>query len=136
MATVVRREVRKRGFFGWVFLLLFLAFNAFMLTTCVAGMSSLSRMQTGSAAEEAGRAIGATIGLSMIMFIWLAGAIILGLIALLTRGSTTVITETTHGEPDMSRWSHRDRQRVIDAEAQRVEPLLEDRSDATPRRVR
>ena len=62
MAKVIRREVRKRGFFGWVFLLLFLGFNALMALMFFGGMSGVADMPAASSeAEMAGRAIGATM---------------------------------------------------------------------------
>lgn len=94
MATVVRREVRKRGFFGWVFLLIFLAFNLFMLAWLVSYWGAIAdNVPARSDAEMAGRAIGGTIGSGILFFFWVCGAIITGLLALLTRGRKTIITE-------------------------------------------
>jgi hypothetical protein len=94
MATIVRREVRKRGFFGWLFLLLFLGFNVFMVMWMV---SAVALVADGPAAvteaEKAGRAIGAGIGMTFILVIWALGAVVTGLLALLTRGSRTIVTE-------------------------------------------
>src|SRR5262249_11394036 len=81
MAKIVRRETRKRGFFGWIFLLLFLGFNALMVRWLVSYWSAIS-----DGPSSAGHAIGATIGTGMIFFFWTAGAVITGLFALLTRG--------------------------------------------------
>jgi len=94
MATVVRQEVRKRGFFGWVFLLLFLGFNLLMLLWLVAGVSAVADMDAAGDAESAGRAVGGAIGFGIILFLWVSGSVILGLLALLTRGRKTVVTET------------------------------------------
>jgi hypothetical protein len=94
LATIIRRETRKRGFFGWVFLLLFIAFNLLMLAWMIAGMGAASSVAVSGQAEEAGRTIGTAIGAGMIMFVWLFGAIILGLFTLLTRGRKTIIEET------------------------------------------
>jgi hypothetical protein len=94
LAKIIRRETRKRGFFGWVFLLLFWAFNALMLWWLVAGLGAVSQTPVHSTAEESGRAIGGFIGGTMVMFVWVAGAVILGLFALLTRGSKTIVEET------------------------------------------
>jgi hypothetical protein len=49
-----------------------------------------------SEAERAGTALGATIGLGMVIGIWMCGAVILGLLVLLTPGKK-IITETTKG---------------------------------------
>lgn len=93
MSRVVQREIRKRGFFGWVFLLLFLAFNALMAAWLFSYWATISGLETHGSAEQAGHAIGATIGSGVILFFWVAGAVILGLIAMLTRGRKTIITE-------------------------------------------
>lgn len=94
MATVIRRETRKRGFFGWVFLLVFFAFNAFMAFWLISYWGSVSDLSVGSEAAKAGRAIGGTIGSGVIVFFWVAGAVILGIFTLLTRGKKTIIEET------------------------------------------
>ncbi|WP_394689017.1 hypothetical protein [Hoeflea sp.] len=95
MAKVIRREVRKRGFFGWVFLLLFLGFNALMALLFFGGMSGVADMPAAnSEAEMAGRAIGATMAGGMILVVWALGAVITGLLAILTRGSKTIVEET------------------------------------------
>ena len=96
MAKMVRREIRKRGFFGWVFLLLFLCFNALMLWAMFAGLAGVGEVASGleSEAEQAGAAIGATLGIGFLLVIWACGAVILGLLAILTRGSKTIVEET------------------------------------------
>lgn len=94
MPTIVRKEIRKRGFFGWVFLILFILFNLFMLAWMIGGMSAATNTVVTGEAEQAGRAIGTALGAGIILFIWLAGAVILGLFALLTRGRKTIIEET------------------------------------------
>lgn len=94
MATVVRREVRKRGFFGWLFLLIFIGWNALMVWWLAAYGSHLAGTEAVSDAQRAGKAIGGTIGVGMILFVWLVGAVVLGLFALLTRGRRTIISET------------------------------------------
>jgi len=89
---IIRREIRKRGFFGWVFLLIFLGFNALMAVWLFNYWSQIGgNLATSSEAGRAGAAIGATIGTSMILFIWAVGAVITGLLALLTRGPKTYI---------------------------------------------
>lgn len=94
MAHVVRREVRKRGFFGWLFLIIFLAFNALMIAWLISYWGTIgNHLQTGSEAEQAGTAIGATLGTGMIFVFWVLGAIVTGLLALLTRGGKTIVEE-------------------------------------------
>ena len=95
MATIVQREIRRRGFFGKLFLGLFWIFNVLMLVWLIAYWRTISgEIGTGSEAAQTGAAIGATIGTGMLVFFWVAGAVILGLFAILTRGSRTLIEET------------------------------------------
>lgn len=95
MSKIIRREVRKRGFFGWVFLILFLGFNALMALLFFAGMSNVAEMPgMDTDAERAGQAIGATLAGGMLLVVWALGAVITGLLALLTRGSRTIVEET------------------------------------------
>lgn len=132
MARIARRERRQRGFFGWIFLILFWLFNAFMLWWLVSVLGMLAEPQTGqSEAYQAGRAVGGFIGTTMIFSIWGAGAVILGIFVLLTRGSRILIEETNldgaerYPEIDMSKWSKRDRERYVAAQArEREEPQL------------
>ena len=85
MATTVT-TVRKRGFFGWVFLILFLVFNAFMALLLFALWAHPSG---GSGRITNGEVLGG----GLVIFAWCLGSVILGLLALLTRGSKTVTTE-------------------------------------------
>ncbi|PRD42348.1 hypothetical protein C5748_16270 [Phyllobacterium phragmitis] len=94
MAKIIRKEIRKRGFLGWLFLLLFLGFNIFMAFGLFAGVQSAATGPVASDAEAAGRAIGAAIGGGFLLFVWVAGAVILGLFAVLFRGRKTLIEET------------------------------------------
>jgi ABC-type phosphate transport system permease subunit len=95
MSVTVQREVRKRGFFGKVFKLLFILFNLAMALWLVSYWVTAGRLLTDAAsdAEKAGGAIGATIGTGMLLFFWVAGAVILGLFTLFTRGNRLLITE-------------------------------------------
>jgi hypothetical protein len=93
MGRVVSRATRKRGFFGWVFLLVFLAYNGLMLAWLIAYANVISNTQVHGAAAGAGKVIGANLGTGILLFFWVGGAVILGLLALLTRGSKTVIVE-------------------------------------------
>lgn len=98
MATTVRTERHKRGFFGWIFLILFWGFNGLMAYATFAGLSGNAEQmaQLTSDAEKTGYAAGTAIGASFILIIWAAGALILGLFVMFTRGRK-VITETTSG---------------------------------------
>jgi hypothetical protein len=91
---VIRKEIRKRGIFGWIFLLIFLAFNAFMTYMLAAWFLVLAHAPpAGSEGGKVGFAIGAGIGLTAILVLWVLGSLITGLLALLTRGRKTIITE-------------------------------------------
>lgn len=65
----------------------FILFNIFMLWATIKGIGGASdTMDTStSEAERAGAAIGTGIGAAFLLFIWLAGAVILGILTLLTR---------------------------------------------------
>ena len=64
----------------------FWGFNILMVLWIWGGTQSAVETQAGlSGAEAAGAAIGTGIGVTLLIFIWLIGAIILGLMALLTR---------------------------------------------------
>ncbi len=95
MSVVVQRHVRKRGFFGKLFKLLFIAFNILMIIWLGSYWITAGDLinNAASEAEKAGGAVGATIGTGVLLFFWVAGDVILGLFTLLTRGQTVVITE-------------------------------------------
>lgn len=93
MAKIIRKETRKRGFFGWLFLIVFIAFNAFMAFGLFAGLNNASKLDASSDAERAGQAVGAALGGGFILFIWLAGAVILGLFVILFRGKKIIVDE-------------------------------------------
>jgi hypothetical protein len=98
MARIIRREVRERGFFGWVFLLIFLGFNALMFYWLINYWSAIGgHVTSGTEAGRTGAAIGATMATGVIFFFWAAGAVITGLLALLTRGRKTDIEESYGG---------------------------------------
>jgi len=88
----IRKEIRKRAFFAWVFLILFLAFNAFMAAWLWLYSETLSQVEVRLAAAPF---IGGMIGTSAIAFFWAAGAIVLGLLAVLTRSRKTIVEETS-----------------------------------------
>jgi hypothetical protein len=80
---VIVLHAPRRGFFGWVFLLIFLAFNAVMAFALVGFL-----VEVGKRADQiqATRDYGRTFGAVLISFFWLCGAVITGLLALVTRG--------------------------------------------------
>ena len=93
MNSITRHEFRKRGFFGWVFLLLFFGFNIFMVFLTAFMIYSISEFPFGEENEKIGLAIGGAISFSLTLGFWASGAIILGILALVTRGSKTVVKE-------------------------------------------
>ncbi len=80
---------RKRTIFGKIIKYAFIGFNILMLIWLIGGMSNaaggISSLE--SDAEKAGAAVGTAIGAAMIFFIWISGAVILGILTLLTRPS-------------------------------------------------
>lgn len=77
----------QRTLFGKIIKYTFIGFNILMLIWFIGGMSSATESisQTTNDAEQAGAAIGTGLGAMMIIFIWLAGDCILGLMTLFTR---------------------------------------------------
>lgn len=78
------QTIRNRGFFGWLFLILFLAFNAYIAATLIYGI--WQRWSIGFSGTE-------TIAFGSIIIMWCIGSVILGLLAILTRGSKSITTE-------------------------------------------
>jgi hypothetical protein len=83
--AVVRREVSDRTIFGKIIKWLFILFNVLMLVWIIGGIVSVSNTPAVGEAERAGRAIGATIGVGLLLGLWVMGDIILGLFVLFTR---------------------------------------------------
>jgi NADH:ubiquinone oxidoreductase subunit 6 (subunit J) len=97
MSKIVRREIRQRGFFGKLFKFLFIVFNVLMVMWLIVYWVQISNtLSNMSDAEKTGAEIGTTIGTGFILFFWMAGDVILGLLALLTRGSKVIVEETTN----------------------------------------
>jgi hypothetical protein len=80
---IVETHIRKRGLFGWIIVSLFWIFNAYM---AVCFLFDVAAPRT---------AFGHTVVGAALLFVWVAGAVILGLFALLTRGPTVVVRSTT-----------------------------------------
>lgn len=85
-------ERRKRGFFGWIFLLTFFAFNALMVLWLGSywGVVGEAITEGQSEAARAGATIGGTIGTGVILFTWACGSVILGLLVMMTRGKKII----------------------------------------------
>lgn len=96
MSRIIRTERRKRGPIGFALKWLFVLYNLLMAWWLIAGMLGVSRLQHQAVtdAERAGAAIGTTLGLAMVVFFWAGGSIILGALALLTRGKKVIVEET------------------------------------------
>ncbi len=76
----------KRGFMGKLFKWSFIAFNILMALWVAGGTSAATKgYDTMSSAEQAGTAIGAGIGITLLLGLWVIGDIILGLFVLFTR---------------------------------------------------
>jgi len=81
MAKLIRREVRRRGFFGWLFLIVFFAFNGLMLWWLVEYWALIhDKLTTGGEAMRGGAATGSAIGTGAILMVWALGAVITGLL--------------------------------------------------------
>ena len=93
MATIIRTEKRKRGIFGTLVWWAFLAFNGFMglWLFYVIRIASQQFGEGGDATTQAGTAIGGTIAAGALLWLWLIGTVILGLIVALTRGKTVTV---------------------------------------------
>jgi hypothetical protein len=103
MSTQAYREIRQTGFFGKVVRLLFLVFNALMLIWLVSYWVTLSGQGVSTSAERTGAAIGGMIGSALLLFFWLAGAGIVGALALATRGPKLIIPIDTTSTPPSTR---------------------------------
>jgi hypothetical protein len=79
----------KRSLFGKLVKWGFIGFNILMAAWMWGGMSAATEgMEKLSGAEQAGAAIGTGLGAALIIGIWSAGDIILGLFVLFTRPKT------------------------------------------------
>ena len=88
MATrVIRLATRKRGFFGWLFFLIFIAFNALMVAWLIAAIAIVPQPSSAVAA------IADSVGFGTILFVWVVGAVFTGAFALLTRSRPTIVEE-------------------------------------------
>lgn len=93
MATV-QIEKRRRGVFGWIIAILFWGFNL-MMAVWLWGVFAATSEVVGNAAsdaEKAGAMLGTGIGVTVILWVWVFGAFILGLMMLFTRGRKEIIT--------------------------------------------
>jgi len=85
-------ERRRRGFFGWIFLLIFWAANGFMALWLFGAMGEWGKLaKPMSDAERTGAGLGIAVGLGVIFSIWACVAIVTGLLAFMTRGPKEII---------------------------------------------
>jgi hypothetical protein len=98
--AVVRREVSDRTPMGKIVKWFFIGFNLLMLAMMAVTCSSTGDAINSAAADSeypdaatAGATIGAGLAMGSLLFVWLAGAVILGLFVLLTRRKKTIETE-------------------------------------------
>lgn len=93
MSNNVVIQKSGRGVVGQVAKWLFIGFNGLMAVWFFVGVGAASNTVASADgdAERAGAAIGTFLGASAIIFFWLAGAVILGLFALLTRGKQVIV---------------------------------------------
>jgi hypothetical protein len=87
MERIVLTEHYKRGFFGWIFKFLFVAFNLFM----VFAMGVMLWLFTTRAELLNNPGMGR--GFLGILLTWGLGALILGLLSYFTRGKKVIIEE-------------------------------------------
>lgn len=84
-------EKRRRGFFGWIFLLLFWAWNALMVAWLFTGVGATNCTQYASDAARSGCAAGTGVAMIAILLVWALGAVILGMLAFFARGRRELI---------------------------------------------
>jgi hypothetical protein len=92
--TQIVTERYQRSFFGKLVSTLFWSWQALMLLWAISYLSSVSQQYgSGSDVNRIGIAAGGTIGMSVILWVWLFGAIIFGLMMYFTRGEKVIITK-------------------------------------------
>ena len=96
LPPIVRTERYQRGVFGWIFKILFIAFNVFMLAAVGLTLASISGVHVENTNEAArtGMVLGITAGIGVILFLWALGSVILGLLTYFTRGPKIIVEET------------------------------------------
>jgi hypothetical protein len=83
----VRLRKPRRGPIGFIAKWLFILFNIFMIMWAWVAITSISDLYQSSegGAEQAGTAVGGTIGLTMLMVFWVLGVIVLGAFTYFTK---------------------------------------------------
>jgi hypothetical protein len=94
--THLMTEHYQRRFFGKLIAFVFWGWQAIMVLWAVSYLSRVSQLYgTGSDAEKTSTAIGGTLGLSMILWVWVIGAVIFGLMMFFTRGQKVITTRSS-----------------------------------------
>lgn len=94
LIATVTTETWKRGPFGWIVAILFWSWNLLTAWGLFSGLAKTADHYStiGTDAERAGAAVGTALGAGAILFLWVAGAVILGLMMLFTRGKRILVT--------------------------------------------
>ncbi len=81
-------------FFGWIVAILFWGWNLLMAWGLFSGLAKTADHYStiGSGEERTGAAIGTALGAGAMLFLWVAGSVILGLMMLFTRGKRVLVT--------------------------------------------
>ena len=87
----VQIAVRRRGVVGVIFLVLFSLFNLLALGFLVAYWAVLRNATDGSAFTSTAAGVSGVIGTSLIIPVWLCGALLLGVPCLIFRGHTVLL---------------------------------------------
>ena len=111
------REVSgSLGFFGWTWRLLLVGWQALMVWWLCAYVLDVTPVleSVDNEFEQAGATIGLGLSLSLILLFWVGGTVMLGLFALLTRPTRTLVTIIEQGAS-----------RKLGAENRLAEPAIE-----------
>ena len=86
------QEIRgKLSVFGWIWRILLLGWQVAMIGWVISYTSLVAPMVEEGGAGGVGAAIGGTIGIGLIIFVWVAGTVIIGLFVLLTRRTKAMV---------------------------------------------
>lgn len=95
MSTIIRTERYRRGIFGWIFRIAFIAFNLMMIAYLAVAYTILHGAAQGGDEHAKNMATGTGLGITFIALVfWALGSFVLGMLSYFTRGKK-VIVETT-----------------------------------------
>lgn len=77
----------RRGLLGWIAILAFWGFNIAMLLFYLEFTEVAEVSDAGNSVERAFEMVGVGFGYTALLVVWVGGAVILGIMALLTRPS-------------------------------------------------